>query len=98
MNDGDIIRNRLKINAAIENAKTILALQKEFGSFKNWLRLHHPKNKEEWTILFKKTFKFTGGEIVNEFLVSAGYLSGAHDKDCPVFKKGLKTNPDWNAK
>ena len=98
MNDAGIIRNRLKINAAIENAKTILALQKEFGSFKNWLGHHHPKNKEEWTILFKKTFKFTGGEIVNEFLVSAGYLPGAHDKECPVFKKILKTNPNWNEK
>lgn len=65
MNDTSIIRNKLKINAAIENAKTILAMQKEFGSFKNWLTHHPPKTREEWTKLFKKTFKFTGGEIVN---------------------------------
>ncbi len=98
MNDAGIIRNRLKINAAIENAKKILALQKEFGSFKNWLAYHHPKNKEEWTRLFKKTFKFTGGEIVNEFIMSTGYIPGAHDADCPVHKKVLKTNPMWNTK
>jgi DNA-3-methyladenine glycosylase I len=95
MNDAGIIRNRLKINAAIENAKTILALQKEFGSFKNWLEHHHPKNREEWTKLFKKTFKFTGGEIVNEFVMSIGYVPGAHEKDCVVFKRVIKAKPKW---
>lgn len=95
MNDPGIIRNRLKINAAIENARTILALQKEFGSFENWLSHHHPKTKEEWVRIFKKTFKFTGGEIVNEFLMSIGYLPGAHTKDCPVYNKILKKKPMW---
>lgn len=90
-----IIRNRLKINAAIENAKAILLLQKEFGSFENWLEHHHPKTKGEWVKLFKKTFKFTGGEIVNEFLMSIGYLYGAHDGDCPIMEKILKENPMW---
>ena len=98
INDTGIIRNRLKINAAIQNAKTILAVQKEFGSFKNWLAHHHPKNREEWTNLFKKTFKFTGGEIVNEFIMSTGYITGAHDKDCPIDKKVLKAKPMWNEK
>ena len=81
--DAGIIRNRLKVNAAIENAKRIQVLRKEFGSFKGWLDAHHPLTKEEWIKLFKKTFVFTGGEIVNEFLMSTGYLPGAHDKDCP---------------
>ncbi len=96
LNDAGIIRNRLKVNAAVENAKTILSLQKEFGSFKKWLSHHHPKNREEWTTLFKKTFKFTGGEIVNEFLVSTGYLPGAHDENCLVHKKIIRSNPAWN--
>lgn len=98
MNDAGIIRNRLKINAAIENAKTILQLQKEFKSFKNWLDHHHPKTKEEWTKLFKQTFRFTGGEIVNEFLMSTGYLPHAHEESCPVYKKVLKSKPAWNKK
>ncbi|MGC4101010.1 DNA-3-methyladenine glycosylase I [Ferruginibacter sp.] len=98
LNDAGIIRNKLKVNAAIENAKTILRLQKEFGSFKNWLEHHHPKTKEEWMKLFKQTFKFTGGEIVNEFLMSAGYLPGAHDEDCPVYKKVIKAKPMWKKK
>jgi DNA-3-methyladenine glycosylase I len=93
MNDTGIIRNRLKINAAIENAKTILNIQKEFGSFKNWIDHHHPKAKEEWVKIFKNTFKFTGGEIVNEFLMSTGYLPGAHIESCAVYKKMLKTKP-----
>ncbi len=93
--DAGIIRNRLKIHAAIENAKTILQLQKEFGSFEKWLESHHTKSKEEWVKLFKKTFRFTGGEIVNEFLMSIGYLSGAHSADCAVFKKVQKANPLW---
>ncbi|HEX5151022.1 MAG TPA: DNA-3-methyladenine glycosylase I [Parafilimonas sp.] len=95
MNDAGIIRNRLKINAAIENAKAILQLQKEYGSFEKWLESNHPKTKEEWVKLFKKTFRFTGGEIVNEFLLSTGYLPGAHVEDCPVYKKILKTKPMW---
>jgi len=95
MADAGIIRNRLKIEAAIENAKTILKLQKEFGSFEKWLESHHPKTKEEWVKLFKKTFRFTGGEIVNEFLMSIGYLSGAHTSDCPVYKKVIKAKPLW---
>ena len=96
LNDAGIIRNRLKINAAIENAKVLKKIQKEFGSFKNWLDHHHPLTKDEWVNLFKKTFRFTGGEIVNEFLVSTGYLPGAHIEECPVYKKVLKLKPAWS--
>jgi len=98
MADAGIIRNRLKINAAIENAKTILTLQKEHGSFEKWLELQHPKTKEEWVKLFKKTFRFTGGEIVNEFLQSIGYLPGAHSESCVIYKKAAKAKPLWMKK
>ena len=95
LNDAGIIRNKLKINAVIYNAQQIIALQKEFGSFKSWLDQQHPLTKEEWVKLFKKTFKFTGGEITNEFLMSTGYLKGAHIESCAVHKKILKLNPKW---
>ncbi len=98
MSDAGIIRNRLKINAAIENAKKIIEIQKEFGSFKNWLDKHHPLTKEEWVKNFKKNFRFTGGEIVNEFLMSTGYLPGAHKKECPVYKKIAAHKPAWMRK
>lgn len=93
--DAGIIRNKLKVNAAIENAKTILLLQKEFGSFERWLEHHHPKTKEEWVKVFKKTFRFTGGEIVNEFLMSIGYLYGAHAESCKIYQDVLKQKPMW---
>jgi DNA-3-methyladenine glycosylase I len=96
--DPGIIRNRLKINAAIVNAQRIRELQKEFGSFAAWLDAHHPRSKEEWTKLFKKTFVFTGGEIVNEFLMSTGYLPGAHEESCPVYKKVASLRPAWMRK
>jgi len=95
MSDAGIIRNRLKINAAIENAKTVLTLQKEFGSFAKWLNHNHPLTREEWTKIFKKTFRFTGGEIVNEFLVSSGYLPNAHEETCVIYKKIIKQKPLW---
>lgn len=88
--DAGIIRNKLKINAAIENAKTILRIQQEYGSFDQWLKHYHPQSKEAWVKLFKKTFKFTGGEIVGEFLMSIGILPGAHDEHCPVYQQHLK--------
>ncbi len=95
MQDAGIIRNRLKIEAAIHNARCILEIQEKSGSFQHWLNTHHPKPKEEWVKLFKNTFRFTGGEIVNEFLMSTGYLPGSHAEDCPVYKKILKLKPKW---
>ena len=87
LSDPGIIRNKLKVNAAIYNANAILTVQENFGSFKRWLDLNHYRNKAEWVKLFKNTFKFTGSEITNEFLMSLGYLDGAHVPTCPIFKK-----------
>ena len=93
--DAGIIRNRLKIEAAIENARRLQAIREEHGSFAGWLDAHHPLDKAGWVKLFKKTFRFTGGEIVGEFLMSLGYLPGAHDLDCPVHKRILRLGPPW---
>ncbi|HQV70187.1 MAG TPA: DNA-3-methyladenine glycosylase I [Thermoflexales bacterium] len=98
--DAGIIRNRLKVNAAIENARRIQAIQREHGSFKAWLDANvmedaAPRTRESWTKLFKKTFVFTGGEIVNEFLMSTGYLPGAHSSDCPTYAEIEKLKPAW---
>ena len=37
MSDAGVIRNKLKIHAAMYNAQQIVELQKEFGSFRKWL-------------------------------------------------------------
>jgi len=93
--DAGIIRNRLKVRAAVENARRIQALRPDHGSFKGWLDAHHPRPLEGWAKLFKQTFVFTGGEIVREFLVSTGYLPGAHDPDCAVYQKIAALKPPW---
>lgn len=90
-----IIRMRRKIEAAIYNAKVIQDLQDQHGSFMEWLNLHHPMKEEEWAKLFKKTFRFMGKEITKEFLMSTGYLKGAHDDDCPIQLEIIKKKPKW---
>ena len=93
--DAGIIRNRLKIDAVIENARRVLALRESHGSFARWLDAHHPRERDEWRRLFRDTFLFTGGEIVGEFLISTGYLPGAHERGCPVYPRVAARNPAW---
>ncbi len=93
--DAGIVRNRSKINAAIYNAQQIRRIRQECGSFKNWLDDHHPQPLADWVKLFRRTFKFTGPEIVREFLVSTGYLKGAHSEDCPTAARAAAANPPW---
>ena len=98
LNDPGIIRNRLKVNAAIENARRIQNLRSEYGSFKGWLDRHHPQTLENWVRLFRRSFVFTGGEIVNEFLLSTGYLPGAHTLDCPIYEVVIAQRPPWHTR
>ncbi len=93
--DAGIVRNRLKVAAAIHNAAVILELALTHGSFAAWIAANHPLTKAQWVKLFKKTFKFTGGEIVGEFLMSIGYLPGTHAADCPVGRKIARMKPPW---
>jgi DNA-3-methyladenine glycosylase I len=95
LGDAGIIRNRLKIDAVIANACVIQTLRTEHGSFAAWLDRHHPLDKADWLKLFRRTFRFTGGEIVGEFLMSLGYLPGAHGPDCPVYHRILELDPPW---
>jgi DNA-3-methyladenine glycosylase I len=93
--DAGIVRNRLKVDAVIANAGRVLELRASHGSFAGWLDAHHPMPRLEWCRLFKQTFRFTGGEIVGEFLLSTGYLPGAHDPGCPVYPRILAARPPW---
>lgn len=93
--DAGIIRNRAKVDAAIANAATVVALHAEHGSFAAWIDAQHPLPLPDWVKLFKKTFRFTGGEIVKEFLMSTGYLPGAHDDTCPVAARIAALRPPW---
>ncbi len=95
LGDAAIIRNRLKIAAIIENAKRIQATRDSHGGFAAWIAAHHPMAKAEWVKLFKQTFKFTGGEITGEFLMSTGYLPGVHRPDCPTYAEIAALEPPW---
>ncbi len=95
LGDPGIIKNRLKIASIIENARRIQGLRQSHGGFDAWIAAHHPLTKTAWTKLFKTAFKFTGGEIVNEFLMSIGYLPGTHRENCPVYSRIAKSNPAW---
>ena len=91
--DPGIIRNRLKVAAAIHNAGVVRGMRDSHGGFAAWLDAHlrdeagTPRDKASWVKLFKRTFRFTGGEITGEFLMSLGYLPGAHRPDCPVARR-----------
>jgi DNA-3-methyladenine glycosylase I len=93
--DPAIIRNRLKLDAIIENARRVQGLRRSHGGFAGWLDAHHPRDKPAWVNLFKQSFRFTGGEIVGEFLMSLGYLPGAHDAGCPVAAHIAALRPPW---
>ncbi len=95
LSDAGIIRNRLKVDAVIANAQTIQAMRDSDGGFAAWLAAHHPLQKADWVALFKKTFRFTGGEITGEFLMSIGYLPGTHRPDCPIYAQITELAPPW---
>ncbi|GEN24230.1 DNA-3-methyladenine glycosylase I [Halomonas cupida] len=95
LNDAGIIRNRLKVDAVIHNAQVIRDMRDSHGGFSGWIEAHHPRTHAEWVKLFKRTFRFTGPEIVNEFLMSTGYLPGAHRDDCPVQQRIVAARPAW---
>jgi DNA-3-methyladenine glycosylase I len=98
-NEG-IVRNRLKINAVIENSKAYLITQKEFGSFDDYIwnfvdnkPLIGPANKQAVAIseimskdLKKRGFKFVGPTICYAFMQAVGLVSD-HTKECFRFKR-----------
>lgn len=95
LKDENIIRNRLKIKAIIENARRVQKIRKSHKSFANWIAAQHPLSKDQWVKLFREQFKFMGGEIVGEFLMSIGYLPGAHHEKCVIYKKLAKKKVPW---
>ncbi|MFC4727709.1 DNA-3-methyladenine glycosylase I [Coralloluteibacterium thermophilus] len=98
LSDPGIVRNRLKVAAAVHNAGVALDLVARHGSLAAWLDAEAARcgvDKAAWVRLFRRTFRFTGGEIVGEFLMSTGYLPGAHRPDCPVHARILACDPAW---
>jgi DNA-3-methyladenine glycosylase I len=93
LTDTRIIRNRRKVAAVVENARRWQKLGEEWGGMAQWLAAHHPRDRAGWIKLFRQTFLFMGPEVVAEFLLSIGYLPGAHAPDCPVGMRLLAACP-----
>ncbi len=93
--DAGIIRNRRKVDAVIENARRVQGLRDSHGGFLPWIEAHQPRELTAWVKLFRVTFRFTGPEVVNEFLMSIGTLPGAHRDSCPVQARILERRPAW---
>ena len=94
-----IIRNKLKIKAAINNSKIFKNIQKEYGTFYNYLR-QFTKDKIIYEIdktssklsdaisksLQEKGMKFVGTTIIYSYLQAIGVIY-SHEKDCYLYKK-----------
>lgn len=92
MKNEGIVRNRLKIHAVIENAKAFLQVQKEFGSFDQYIwsfTSGKPAQKKEALKisevlskdLKKRGFRFVGGTIAYAFMQAVGMVND-HAPDC----------------
>lgn len=95
-NNKNIIRNKLKIKASVENAKIFMDIEKEYGSFKNYLlgyfRKYPVKEVGKTTSsisdelskdLFKRGMRFVGSTIIYSYLQAIGLIN-SHDENCDV--------------
>lgn len=98
LNNEKIIRNRLKINGAINNSKIFKSIQKEFGSFHNYLKtftndkviyeIDQTRNKLSDDIssdLIKRGMKFVGTTIIYSYLQAIGLIN-SHELNCFKYK------------
>ena len=80
MNDQGIVRNRLKIESTITNARAFLAVRKEFGSFDAYIwRFDDAKAMSK--DLLKRGFRFVGPTICYAFMQAVGMVDD-HAPDC----------------
>lgn len=99
LNNKDIIRNKLKINASINNSKIFKEIVNEYGTFHNYLKIF-TKDKTIYEIdkttndlsdeisndLQKRGMKFVGSTIIYSYLQAIGVIY-SHDKDCYLYNR-----------
>jgi len=99
LNNKDIIRNKLKIKASINNSKIFKEIVKEYGSFYDYLKSYtqneiiHEVGKTTNDLsdsisidLQKRGMKFVGSTIVYSFLQAIGVIY-SHDEECYLYKE-----------
>lgn len=99
ISNAEIIRNKLKVNASINNAKIFHDIKNEFGTFYNYLKTF--TNGETYyevgltsselsdkisKDLKKRGMKFVGTTIIYSYLQAIGIIN-SHDKDCFMYKE-----------
>lgn len=95
----DIIRNKLKIKASINNSKIFKDIVKEYNSFKNYLlsftnnQIIYETNKTTNKLsdnisidLQKRGMKFVGSTIIYSYLQAIGIIY-SHDEECFLYNK-----------
>ncbi len=81
LRDPGIVRNRAKVLATIENARTVLTLADGYGSFASWVAAQ-PDGLEEQQRSYRQTFQFAGPQVVEAFLQSVGRVEPPHEPGC----------------
>lgn len=101
MSNQKIVRNQLKIRAAVNNAKIFIQIQQEFGSFSNYIwsftdgKIIYNENDELPTTsslsdqisadLKKRGMKFVGSTIIYSYLQAMGIIND-HETTCDFYK------------
>ena len=98
LNNKNIIRNKLKINASINNSKFFKEIVKEYGTFYDYLKsfthntVIYEINKTTNDLsdkiskdLQKRGMKFVGSTIIYSYLQAIGVIY-SHDKECFMYK------------
>jgi len=96
----NIVRNKLKINAAIKNAQVFISIQKEYGSFSNYIwrftnnkiiknttgiiQTHSDLSDKISADLYKRGMRFVGTVIIYSYLEAIGVLND-HEPTCDKY-------------
>lgn len=101
INNKDIIRNKLKVRASINNAKIFKKIVDEFGNFYNYLKTFvgteviYEIGKTTSILsdkisfdLQKRGMKFVGSTIIYSYLQAIGLIN-SHEKECYLYKKAV---------
>ena len=90
LSDSTIVRNRLKIGNTVNNAQKTIQIQKEYGSFSNYLWSSFRDDSDSCNSillskdLLKRGFRSLGHITCNSFMQAVGLING-HSRDCYLF-------------
>lgn len=106
--DKGIVRNRLKINAAVTNARIFIGIRREYGSFDSYIwhfsgrktlfevgRSTSPLSDAISKDLYRRRMKFVGSTIIYSYLQAIGIIN-SHEKECWLYRKHSEAQHENN--